>query len=50
MAYRCEECHRADRWRLADLVATHERTSPSHTLAAAFAWLSFGAPDVGLES
>ncbi|HEY1330354.1 MAG TPA: hypothetical protein VGH10_02640 [Actinomycetota bacterium] len=40
----------ADRRRLAELVASHERASPSHTLAAAFAWLSFGAPEVGLES
>jgi hypothetical protein len=37
------------RAKLADTLAAHDAAMAHHTLVAAFAWLSFGAPEVGVE-
>jgi len=38
-----------ERAELAEALAAHDAVMAHHTLAAAFAWLAFGAPDVGSE-
>jgi hypothetical protein len=38
-----------DRLKVAEVLAPHEASMPCHTLAAAFTWVAFGAPDVGPE-
>lgn len=39
-----------DRLDLMDTLAAHDRAASAHTLTAAFAWLSFGAPEIGAET
>jgi hypothetical protein len=40
----------ADRISLVRTLAAHERATPAESLAAAFVWMAFGAPEVGHES
>lgn len=35
-----------DRMRLAEVLAAHDAAMPAQTLAAAFLWIAFGAPDI----
>ncbi len=37
------------RSKLADILAGHDAAMANHTLVAAFAWLAFGSPEVGVE-
>jgi hypothetical protein len=39
-----------DRVSLVRTLAAHERAAPAESLAAAFVWMAFGAPEVGHES
>ncbi len=39
-----------DRAGLAEVLASHDASMASQTLAAAFIWLAFGAPEVGVEA
>lgn len=38
-----------DRVRLAELLATHDRSMAVQTITAAYAWTAFGAPDMGTD-
>lgn len=38
-----------ERDRLAEVLASHDAAMPVHTLAAAFAWVSLGSPEIGTE-
>jgi len=48
-ALRARGLREDDRVRLAELLANHDRSMAAQTLAAAFAWAAFGAPDMGAE-
>ena len=37
------------RLRLAEALSAHDTAMAHHTMLAAFAWLSFGSPEVGVE-
>ncbi len=38
-----------ERLELTDVLAAHDSAMPTQTLASAFAWMAFGAPEIGLE-
>ena len=38
-----------DRKRLADVLAAHDAAMPAQTLAAAYLWIVFGAPEISSD-
>jgi hypothetical protein len=38
-----------ERQELTGILAAHDSAMPTHTLASAFTWMAFGAPEIGVE-